>query len=103
MNELTREEILKLISEITDDAIQRDFPGWVNAVRDNDAAQRATIQRQAEEIARLKEAMEIYKQATYQSHLCHWDNAGGSITGCPECIRAREARDQAQRIVGGKI
>lgn len=53
-----------------------------------------------EEIDRLKIRSEAYEnayriayQATYQSHSGHWDKTGQHGAGCPECIRAREARE----------
>lgn len=59
---------------------------------DHDKEQRA-------EIARLREALELYKNASYQSHNGHWDMTMQGGKGCPECIRARELRVKADEIL----
>jgi hypothetical protein len=59
-----------------------------------------TLAEALREIERLKvrgaayeEAYGIAHRATYQSHSGHWDKTGQRGAGCPECIRAREARE----------
>ena len=55
-----------------------------------------------EENRRLREVVVVLRKATYQSHNGHWDMTGGSGSGCPECIRAREARVEADRLLNGE-
>ena len=55
-----------------------------------------------EENRRLREAVDILRKATYQSHNGHWDMTGGSGSGCPECMRAREARAEADEWLNSK-
>lgn len=50
-------------------------------------------------IEALEQALELYKQASYQSHTGHWDKTMQHGAGCPECIRARELREQAQQVL----
>lgn len=47
----------------------------------------------------LEKACSLYKSASYQSHSGHWDPTGRSGGGCPECIRARTLRDEADALV----
>lgn len=61
--------------------------------------QACTIEQQAQEIARLREALEIYREASFQSHNGHWDMTMQHGAGCPECIRVRELRAKADHIV----
>lgn len=56
-------------------------------------------EQQEREIARLREAPQIYKEASIQSHNGHWDATGNHGAGCPECIRARELRSKAERVL----
>lgn len=76
------------------------------ALKDHDQTQRETIAEQRAEIeqleakiARLREALELYKNASYQSHNGHWDMTMQGGVGCPECIRARELRVKADEIL----
>jgi hypothetical protein len=64
-------------------------------------AWKAALATQRAEIERLKIRCEAYEnayriayQATYQSHSGHWDATGQHGAGCPQCIRAREARSE---------
>ena len=52
-----------------------------------------------------KQVMELYEQAflkmrkaSFQSHNGHWDMQGTGGANCPECIRAREYRIEADGI-----
>jgi len=54
---------------------------------------------QQREITRLKKALELYKQASYQAHSAHFDRTGGAGSGCPACIEARELREQAEQAL----
>lgn len=58
------------------------------------------------EAARLKarsiayeDAYRVAYLATYQSHNGHWDATMQGGRGCPECIRAREARENCDAIL----
>lgn len=58
------------------------------------------------QVERLQLTAETYQEAyarafkaTYQSHNGHWDSTGQSGAGCPECIRASEARQDCQNII----
>lgn len=81
---------------------------------DHDKEQRAEIARLKNDLShwtfvrfqqlesenkRLREALEIYKNASYQSHNGHWDMTMQGGAGCPECIRARELRVKADEIL----
>jgi hypothetical protein len=46
-----------------------------------------------------KEAYEVARPAILQSHNGHFDRTGGSGSGCPECIRAREAARKCKQIL----
>ena len=60
-------------------------------------AERAALRADAERLhirgTAYEAALGIAYQATYQSHHGHWDKTGQHGAGCPECIRAREARE----------
>ena len=60
------------------------------------AALREELAQVKEERGMLMSAMDLYKQASFQSHSGHWDKTGGSGAGCPACIRANELCQQAQ-------
>ena len=47
----------------------------------------------------LRHACEIYKSASYQGHNSHWDLTMSGGAGCPECIRARELREEADKLI----
>ena len=49
--------------------------------------------------ATYEEAYGIALQATYQSHNGHWDSTMRGGLGCPECIRAREARENCDAAI----
>jgi hypothetical protein len=65
----------------------------IGAPADDVAELRAQIERLTIRGEAYENAYRIAYQATYQSHSGHWDKTGGSGAGCPECIRAREARE----------
>lgn len=46
-----------------------------------------------------EDAYRIAYRATYQSHNGHWDATMQGGRGCPECIRAREARENCDAIL----
>jgi len=47
------------------------------------------------EIGRLREAYELLRMATFGAHSAHFDRTGGSGSGCPECLRMRKIRAEA--------
>ena len=47
----------------------------------------------------MRKAIALLRSASQQSHAAHFDKTGGSGTGCPECIRARELREKADAIL----
>lgn len=47
----------------------------------------------------MREAITLLRDASYQNHTGHFDKTGGSGSGCPECIRARDLRDKADAIL----
>ena len=53
----------------------------------------AQVERLTIRGAAYERAFGIAYRATYQSHNGHWDRTMQGGTGCPECIRAREARE----------
>lgn len=61
-----------------------------------DAAPRCTEQQL---VGLLRQACEIYRDASYQSHTGHWDSTMQHGAGCPECIRARKLRAKADAIM----
>lgn len=81
--EQERDELEKLTGESAD--IIQKFE------KSNDALQAR--------LAVLEGALELYKQASCQSHNGHFDMTGQSGNGCPECIRARELREQAEAVL----
>jgi hypothetical protein len=48
----------------------------------------------------LLKVIGLLKEASNQSHNGHWDKEGNSGRTCPECIRARELRDKADKLLG---
>ena len=82
-----RNNARNLLQELTDlrSAVLR-----VNAERD---ALRADAERLRIRGEAYEAAYGIAYQATYQSHNGHWDKTMQGGSGCPECIRAREARE----------
>ena len=46
----------------------------------------------------FRQAMAIYREASYQSHSGHWDATMRGGAGCPQCIRADELRGRAMRL-----
>lgn len=67
--------------------------GMVEALCDEVADLRAQIDRITIRSTAYEDAYRIAYAATYQSHTGHWDSTGQHGRGCPECIRAREARE----------
>lgn len=49
--------------------------------------------------AAMREAIALLRNASQQSHTAHFDKTGGSGSGCPECIRARDLREKADAIL----
>lgn len=43
-------------------------------------------------------AYKLMKEATFQSHIGHWDRTGESGKNCPECIKADNLRNEADRL-----
>lgn len=46
----------------------------------------------------LCEAYQKMKKASYQAHDSHWDREGTGGLNCPECLRARSLRKEAEKI-----
>ena len=55
-----------------------------------------------EKISRLKRAYRKMTEAAFQYHNEHFDPTGQSGIGCPQCIRAKKLREEAQRILEGE-
>ena len=66
---------------------------------DDDWGDDTRTKRLIAENQRLREAVDILRDASYQSHSGHWDATQQGGAGCPECIRARELRDKADAIM----
>ncbi len=47
----------------------------------------------------LEAAIDKLRQASFQSHNGHFDMTRQGGRGCPECIRARKLRDQAEELL----
>ena len=69
-------------------------------------AQNAATEELLAQIKRLSIRNEAYEnayriayQATFQSHTGHWDATGQHGAGCSECIRAREARENCDKVL----
>ena len=79
-----------------------NFPDLMKYIKMDDYT-RVTqlVEEQRQEIARLREALELYKRASYQSHSGHWDKTGGGGAGCPACLEARDLRNQAEQALRG--
>lgn len=52
-------------------------------------------------VQRMNEAIQLYRDASFQSHSDHWDTTRQGGKGCPECIRANKLRDAADKIMDG--
>lgn len=63
------------------------------------ADQEAQIERLTIRAEAYENAYRIAYQATYQSHNRHWDSTMRGGLGCPECIRAREARENCDKAL----
>ena len=48
---------------------------------------------------RVRKIMNIYREASFQSHAGHWDSSGTGGANCQECIRARRLRSQADKLL----
>lgn len=60
---------------------------------------RAQLARSEIRGAAYEAAYAIAYHATFQSHSGHWDSTGQSGLGCPECIKAREAREHCDKAL----
>lgn len=112
---MTREEFKDGLAIITHPETDlKYFNEWISSITQHDDEQRAEIARLKNDLShwtfvrfqqlesennRLREALEIYKNASYQSHNGHWDMTMQGGAGCPECIRARELRVKADEIL----
>ncbi len=70
----------------------------VNKPEYNDAAERASGSLERV-VSLLREACQIYREASQQGHSTHWDATMQHGRGCPECIRARELRAKGDAIM----
>lgn len=63
----------------------------------------ATVSSGIEELVeahdRYKEACKLYREASIQSHNGHWDGTMRGGLGCPECLRAKELRQRADKLL----
>lgn len=53
----------------------------------------------------MKKCVDLYKQAyqkmreaSLQSHYGHWDGKGTGGQNCPECVKSRELRSEADAL-----
>jgi hypothetical protein len=46
-------------------------------------------------LKKLEGAFSLMRDASFQSHGGHWDSEGTGGKNCPECLRARELRNEA--------
>lgn len=91
---MTRDEFVTRCDDLSAETKYSSKPWhiWLAEMTAHDAEQRA-------EIARLWEALKIYREASFQSHNGHWDMTMQHGAGCLECIRARELRAKANHII----
>lgn len=54
------------------------------------------------QVERLRQACDIYRNASFQSHSGHWDSQQTHGRNCPECNRADELRRQADEVLAPK-
>jgi len=54
-------------------------------------------------IESLKKAYKTLREASFQSHDGHWDPEGTHGQNCPECIRARKIRQEADEIFDSAV
>jgi hypothetical protein len=60
--------------------------------------------RSSKLLSRIKQVEEAYhkmREAAFQNHSAHFDKTGGSGAGCPECLRIRSLRREAEKIFAG--
>ena len=56
------------------------------------------IDRLQQQVDILRKAYELLRTATFGAHSAHFDPTHGSGSGCPECIRMREIRAEADNL-----
>lgn len=57
------------------------------------------FQNGLDEVATFRRACELFEKASYQSHSGHWDETMQGGRGCPECLRARALREEAEALL----
>lgn len=50
-------------------------------------------------IQKYQAAFDKMREATYTGHSTHWDSQGNHGATCPACMRARELREEAERML----
>jgi len=50
------------------------------------------------DIEKITKAFLLMRDASFQSHSGHWDKEGTGGRNCPECIRSRELREEADMM-----
>lgn len=103
MSELTREQFVDAIDNISDEAIKEDYPQDIEQVLAHDAALRATIEQLTTEMTALLEGQPL-ANGLYVHHLfCNGDRrqpAGTPGVSCSCKVVSREVTEQqAQEIV----
>lgn len=91
----------ELLKRWQDAALDHYTPGWAFDPT-NPELMIGNIAREAHPApgaAAMRKAIALLRSASQQSHEAHFDKTGGSGTGCPECIRARELREKADAIL----
>jgi chromosome segregation ATPase len=71
---------------------------------------RTKLSETAQELTRLRgliralpQAIELYEQASTQSHSGHWDRTGQHGAGCEECQRAYDVKQKAREGVAALL
>ncbi len=81
---MTREYFIAVLKTLGRTVGMARFLERLDEILAHDAEQRA-------EIERLREALELYKRASYQSHAGHWDKTGGGGSGCPASYGTKQS------------
>ena len=73
---------------------ETDGPGWAETTNE---LKRQLAAREAQ-VTKITKANALLREASFQSHSGHWDNTGGSGSGCSECIRSYELMNEAEAL-----
>ncbi len=102
MNKELRERVIQMTDELEGDGL--GGPDAVKALGLRQVCElnsehivllKGDITQLREELVRARGALALMRRATLQGHGAHWDETGGSGTGCPACLRIQELRQQA--------